>query len=135
MDGSIHILIVNDQTVERKGLSFLLNTQPQFAVVGEAASGKEAVVMARNSRPEIAIVDHGIFNKEGPGPIWRLCRENAGLIVVVLCVTCETAPWMADFEPDELVYVRKDAPPEELAGAIRAIVETKDGRQPDRYVN
>ncbi|NKQ36225.1 MAG: response regulator transcription factor [Chloroflexi bacterium] len=116
-----HVLVINEQTVERKGLSYLLNAMPAIVVVGEAASGTEAVLMARTSRPDVILIDQKTFQKDGPGPLWRIWRENPGIAVLVLYSLDDNTQKTLDFEPGKLCFIHEDSPPEELTRAIRQV--------------
>ena len=116
-----HVLVVNDQTVERKGLSYLLNMMPSILVVGEAANGQEAVLMARTSCPDVVLIDQKTFEKDGPGPIWRIWQENPGIAVLVLFSLDGPAQKALEFEPGKLCFVHKDAAPEELTQVIEEV--------------
>jgi DNA-binding NarL/FixJ family response regulator len=54
---NIKILVVDDHGIVREGLKMVLNLEPDFAVVGEAASGKEAVDQALRLRPDVVLMD------------------------------------------------------------------------------
>ena len=53
----IRILLADDHTVVRKGLRLLLESQPEFVVVADAADGREAVALAEQHRPDVAVID------------------------------------------------------------------------------
>ncbi len=53
----VRIIIADDHTILRKGLRLLLEREPDFAVVGEAADGREAVSLSESLHPDIAILD------------------------------------------------------------------------------
>ncbi len=119
----IRVLVVANQTVARKGLSSLLNTLPSLIVVGEAASGQEALLMVRESRPDVVLMEHTVFQQEGPGPIWRIWQEEPGAAILVLCDGYGTAPSASDFDSGKLCFTNRDAAPEELRRVIRQVLE------------
>ncbi len=116
-----HVLVINEQTVERKGLSYLLNAMPAIVVVGEAASGTEAVLMARTSRPDVILIDQKTFQKDGPGPLWRIWRENPGIAILVLYRLDSNMQKTLDFESGKLRFIHADSPSEELMRVIRQV--------------
>jgi DNA-binding NarL/FixJ family response regulator len=69
------ILIVDDHDAIRRGLRQLLDTKPYYQVVGEARDGRTAVEVARESRPDIAIVDYSIPELNGLDLAHALKRE------------------------------------------------------------
>ena len=54
---TIRILLADDHTVVRKGLRLLLESQPGFKVVAEAADGREAVALAEEHQPDVVVMD------------------------------------------------------------------------------
>ena len=116
-----HVLVINEQIIERKGLSSLLNAVPSIVVVGEAASGEEAALMARTSHPDVILIDQRTFQKDGPGPLWRIWRENPGIAVLVLYSLDGNTKKILDFEPGKLCFIHENSPPEELVRAIQEV--------------
>ena len=55
--GQIRILLADDHTIIRSGLRLLLEQQPDFKVVAEAADGREAVELVSKEHPEVAVLD------------------------------------------------------------------------------
>lgn len=119
MNDLIHILVVGDQTVERKGLSSILNNVPSLVVVGEAASGQEAVLMVRESHPNIILIDYKLLDKEGLDSIGHIWHQNADIAVLVLGNSAEKAPAAMNFAAGRMSFTDKDAAPEELTRVIR----------------
>lgn len=69
------ILIVDDHDAIRRGLRQLLDTKPYYQVVGEARDGRSAVDIARESRPDIAIIDYSVPELNGLDLAHALKRE------------------------------------------------------------
>ncbi len=61
----IRILLADDHTVMRRGLRLLLESQPEFSVVAEAADGRQAVEQAEATQPDVAVVDIAMPNLSG----------------------------------------------------------------------
>ena len=55
--GDIRVVVADDQALVRAGLATLLDSQPGLAVVGQAGTGREAVTLARELRPDIVLMD------------------------------------------------------------------------------
>jgi NarL family two-component system response regulator LiaR len=123
VDNLIRVLVIDDHTVERMGLSALLNAVPDFTVVGEAANGIEALFMARESQPDIILVDQRVFHKEGLGTIWRIWQQNPNVTVLILCQSSEGMRAAADFDSGRLCFTRKDSATDDLAGVIREVLK------------
>ena len=60
----IRILLADDHTVVRKGLRLLLESQPEFNVVADAADGREAVALAEQHRPDVAVIDIDVGTRD-----------------------------------------------------------------------
>ncbi|RME47824.1 MAG: DNA-binding response regulator, partial [Caldilineae bacterium] len=63
--GVIRVLLAEDHTVVREGLHILLSAQPDLEVVGEAANGQQAVELARQTRPDVAVLDIAMPDMDG----------------------------------------------------------------------
>jgi DNA-binding NarL/FixJ family response regulator len=62
---ALRILLADDHTVLRQGLRLLLERQPEFQVIGEAADGHEAIEMAEAGRPDVVALDLGMPRLNG----------------------------------------------------------------------
>lgn len=71
----IHILLVDDQRLFRQSLKLLLEQDPEIQVVGEAADGQEAVVLATEMRPDMILLDVELPGLPGPKAA-RLIHER-----------------------------------------------------------
>ncbi len=125
MKNPINVLVVIDQTIERKGLSHLLNALPSIVVIGEAADGQEAVLMARESCPDVILIDQELFQKNGSDPMWRICQDNPGTNILLLSNSGAEEPIVLDYESGRLGFAQKSAAPEALAQLIQEM--TSDG--------
>jgi DNA-binding NarL/FixJ family response regulator len=117
----LRLLIAEDHPLFRKGLRALLATVPDFALVGEAETGREAVALALALQPDVVLMDLQMPDGSGIEATREIlaAAPATGILVVTL------------FEDDDSVfaalragargYVLKDADEEELIGAIRAV--------------
>jgi DNA-binding NarL/FixJ family response regulator len=118
---SITLLIVDDHPVVRDGLVAILGTQRDFRVIGEAASGEEALTLARDRQPNVVLLDLEMPGMDGVETI-RLLRDDWPDIRVVVFTA---------FDTDERIlgavragakgYLLKGAPRSELFNAIRVV--------------
>jgi DNA-binding NarL/FixJ family response regulator len=90
----IRVLIADDQTLLRDSFRVLLETDPGFAVVGEAGTGREAVRLALAERPRVVLMDIRMPDMTGIEATERICRETADTRVLILTT----------FDLDEYVY-------------------------------
>jgi DNA-binding NarL/FixJ family response regulator len=91
---TIRVLIADDQEMVRRGLRRTLESQPDVAVVAEAADGIAALALARQTRPDVALVDIRMPGLDGLEVTRRLAGGPEGVRVVVVTT----------FDLDEYVY-------------------------------
>ena len=81
---SLRIVIVDDHAVVRLGLRTLLESQPGWDVLGEAATGRDAVAIAKRLQPDIVIMDLGLPELNGLEATRQVLRESPRTEVLVL---------------------------------------------------
>jgi DNA-binding NarL/FixJ family response regulator len=118
--GPIRLLIADDHPVVRDGLRAMLATQPDMELVGEAATGTEAVTQARAMRPDVVLMDLQMPGLDGPGAIATLREQAPEVRVLVLTTYGTDADITRAVDAGATGYLLKDAPREQLFGAIRA---------------
>jgi DNA-binding NarL/FixJ family response regulator len=119
----IRLLLADDQAMVRTGLRMILDAQPDLAVVGEAADGRQAVDEARRLRPDVVLMDIRMPGLDGVEATRRLAGPDVEDPVRVIVLTT--------FNLDEYVvealragasgFLLKDAPAEVLLDGIRAV--------------
>ena len=120
MTPPIRLLVADDHPVVRDGLRAMLATQPDMELVGEAATGSEAVERALALHPDVVLMDLQMPELDGPAAIATL-RERAPEVRVLVLTTFGTdADITRAVEAGATGYLLKDAPREQLFGAIRA---------------
>ena len=116
------VLIVDDQSLVRAGFRMILESEPEIEVVGEAADGLTAVLAARETEPDVILMDVRMPNVDGLEATRRLLEgKEQGPRILILTT----------FDLDEYVYealragasgfLLKDTPPEQLVEAIRIV--------------
>ncbi len=121
MEDEITLLIVDDHPVVRDGLVAILATQPDFHIVGEAASGEEALVMVRQKRPEVVLMDLEMPGLDGVETIRLLRDEWSGVRVVVFTAFDTDERILSAVQAGAKGYLLKGAPRSELFEAIRVV--------------
>jgi DNA-binding NarL/FixJ family response regulator len=116
----IRLLVADDHPVVRDGLRAMLATQPDMELVGEAATGTEAVERARALRPDVVLMDLQMPDLDGPGAIAALRGLAPEVRVLVLTTYGTDADITRAVDAGATGYLRKDAPREPRFGAIRA---------------
>ncbi len=120
MNGKITVLLVDDHAIVRAGVRAYLNAQPDLEVVGEAASGAEAVRLAAELAPDVALMDLVMPEMDGVEATWRLRRVSPRTQVVVLTSFHEDEQIFPAIKAGALSYLLKDIDPQDLADAVRA---------------
>jgi DNA-binding NarL/FixJ family response regulator len=120
---TIRVLVVDDQPLIRAGFHKMVEARPDLVVVGEAADGAEAVEQAMRLAPNVVLMDVRMPGMDGLEATRQLAGPGVVAPAKVLILTT--------FDLDEYVFealragasgfLLKDAPPEELAAAIRVV--------------
>ncbi|MEV7604139.1 response regulator transcription factor [Paenarthrobacter sp. NPDC089322] len=123
---AISVLLVDDHTVVRSGLKALLGTQEDIAVVGEAASGEEALEAAEQHRPAVILMDLAMGSgMDGIEAIKQLRQRNPKQAVIVFTTYDSDADIVRAVDAGAMGYLLKDAAPEEIFAAVRGAVQGK----------
>ena len=115
----IRILIAEDQGMVRGALAALLAFEPDLEVVAEVASGDEVVAAARESRPDVALLDIEMPGMDGIEAAAALRREAPDCTPLMLTTFGRPAYLRRAMEAGAAGFLVKDAPAERLANAIR----------------
>lgn len=119
MPEKITILIADDHTLFRQGLRRVLELEPSFQVVGEAASADEVVRLAAELQPQVAIVDISMPGG-GLSATGRLRALNADMGIVILTMHEDQEYLMEALRAGATAYLIKDVDAAEVAEAVRA---------------
>jgi DNA-binding NarL/FixJ family response regulator len=119
----VRVLLADDQDIVRAGLRLMVDSAPDLTVVGEAATGTQAVRLARQERADVVLMDIRMPDLDGLAATRRITADEALAGVKVLILTT--------FEVDEYVFealragasgfLGKSARPEALIDAIRTV--------------
>lgn len=121
MENFIRILIADDHFVVRQGLTTLLVNRNGMEVVGEAATGREAITLAQRLQPDVIIMDMIMPEVDGPQAIRLIRQENPDARILVLTSFGEDKYVTAALQAGALGYLLKDSSPDDLFHAIRSV--------------
>ncbi|EFH87675.1 two component transcriptional regulator, LuxR family [Ktedonobacter racemifer DSM 44963] len=126
----IHILLADDHPIVREGLRAVLETQPDFEVISECASGDEVIRQAELLKPDILLLDLEMPIMDGVEAIKQLRqrRQNARIIVFTAFDTDERIIHAIQAGADG--YLLKGSPRDEIFKAIRLAMEGGSLLQP-----
>ncbi len=130
MTTPIRIVVADDHPVVREGLVAILNTQPDFTVVGEASTGTEAVRLITERRPDVALLDLEMPEMDGVEVLQRVREAQTGTQVVVFTAFDADERILAAVRAGAQGYLLKGAPREEVFRAIRVVHEGGSLLQP-----
>lgn len=116
----IRVLVADDHSVVREGLRRVLSA-PGFTVVGEAATGAEAVRQAAESSPDVVVLDISMPEGSGLQIVERLRAAAPAARILMLSVHDANEYVLESVRKGAHGYVRKDTTPAELRTAIRSV--------------
>ena len=121
MNESCRVLIVDDHPLFRRGLVQLLRTIPAFVLVGEAASGAEGLVLARELRPDLILLDLNMRDGDGLDMLRGLRAARSEARVVMVTVSDSGEDVVAALRGGAEGYLLKDMEPEAMLEALQAV--------------
>ena len=120
----IRILLADDHTVVRKGLRLLLESSG-YAVVAEAANGREAIALAEQTAPDVAILDVAMPVLSGIEVAHQISGKLPRTAIVFLSMHSDEAYVLRALKAGALGYLLKDSAEQDLIAAIEAVVRRK----------
>ncbi|CAM5375661.1 response regulator [Streptomyces pilosus] len=138
-DPPLRILIADDHPVVRAGLRAVLETEPDFVIVAEAATAEEAVELAASGAADVVLMDLRFGGGMNGSQATAAITARPGAPRVLVVTTYDTdADTLPAIEAGATGYLLKDAPPEELAAAVRTAAAGRTALAPavaDRLMN
>ncbi|MBA2392669.1 MAG: response regulator transcription factor [Ktedonobacteraceae bacterium] len=136
MTDSIRILLCEDQTLMRQGLRTILELEPGFQVVGEAADGEEAVsqyskLHTLGDGPDIVLMDIQMPRMSGVQATAMLTASDSAARIIIL-TTFDYEDYVFDaIKAGAMGYLLKDVPADELMATIRQVYAGEPSIQPE----
>jgi len=131
MGNKKRIVIAEDYTIVREGLKSLIDSLPDFEVVGEADDGKKAIECAENLAPNLILMDLSMPKTDGITAIKEIKRRNPDIKILALTVHKTEGHVRMALEAGADGYILKDATCQELEMAVNNIISGKPYLSPD----
>jgi two-component system response regulator DesR len=122
----IRVLLAEDQDLVRGAMAALLSLEPDIEVVAQVGRGDDVLPAARDSRPDVALLDIEMPGGDGISASAELCRHLPGCRVLILTTFGRPGYLRRAMASGASGFMLKDAPASELAVAIR---RTMDGER------
>ena len=117
----IRVLLVDDHQVLRDGLRALLEGEEDMAVIAEAGTGKDAIRLASEMRPDVIVMDLGLPDGNGINAIREIREQEIPVHIVVLTMYSDRELVMKALEAGSDGYVPKSSAHSDLLQAIRIV--------------
>jgi DNA-binding NarL/FixJ family response regulator len=117
----IRILTVDDHALLRKGISALVNAEPDMKLIAEASNGQEAIEAFRSHRPDVTLMDLQMPDLNGTEAIDRIRSEFPEARIIVLTTYTGDVQVLRALKAGARAYVLKGHVHRELLDAIRAV--------------
>ncbi|WP_459204109.1 response regulator (plasmid) [Ralstonia pseudosolanacearum] len=116
---TIRILLIDDHTLFRSGIRLLLQRQPDFEVVDEAADGLEGIKLAKRHRPDVILLDLNMPGLSGLETLQLLAQDLPDTAVVMLTVSEEADELKAALRDGARGYLVKNIEADTLVAGVR----------------
>ena len=117
----IRVLVVDDHEVVRKGLCTMLSEQEDFEVVGQAATGNAAVMLAKQLQPDIVLLDIFLGNANGLDIAQQLLRACPNTRIVIVTGFTDDGHLFRAMRLGVHGYLQKALPIDELLASLRSV--------------
>jgi len=117
----LRILIADDHAVVREGLETIIMTQPDMELVGTATNGLEAVSLARETNPDVILMDLVMPQLDGLAAIQEIMAENPDAKILVLTSFADDERVFPAIQAGAMGYLLKDTLPNTLLQSIREV--------------
>jgi DNA-binding NarL/FixJ family response regulator len=119
----IRVLLADDQALVRGGFRMILESEPDLEVVAEGADGEEAVRLALDSQPDVALMDIRMPGLDGIEATRRLRAELPSIRILIL-TTFDLDEYVIEaFRAGASGFLLKTAPPAQLVAAVRTVLD------------
>ena len=118
---SIRVLLADDHDILRQGLKLLLGFQPEIEVVGEARTGREAIMMVQSLKPDVVVMDISMADMDGLEACQHIRSQATATQVLMLTMHESEEYFLQALRAGAAGYLVKKAAPTDLHMAISAV--------------
>lgn len=115
------VLVVDDHELFREGLTSLLNADKYFQVVGQAGSAHEAIVLARNLKPDLILMDFSLPDGDGAEASAAILAEQPMCKIVFLSMHDADENLFAAIRSGAKGYLLKNVPVDQLLASLKSV--------------
>jgi len=126
----IRVLVVDDQAVVREGVVAILSYYSDIEVVGQAAEGSQAVDLAKETQPDVILLDLVMPGQDGLTAIPLIKEVSPKTCILVVTSFADNDRVYQAIKAGALGYILKDATREQLLQAIRDVAQGRASLQP-----
>jgi two-component system nitrate/nitrite response regulator NarL len=127
----IRLVVIDDHTLFRRGITALLSRVPGFEVVGEAADGFEGIKAVAMHRPDVVLLDLNMPGISGVEAMKAILQETPGSHIVMLTVSEDAEDLMAALRSGALGYLLKNIESDFLIESVRRAAEGESVMSPE----
>lgn len=120
MSDPVRIVVADDHPLFRDGVVYSLTSEPDFVVIGQAASGEEALQLARDLLPDVVLLDIGMPGWGGLVAAQKITTACPATKIIMLTVEEDEDKLLAAFKAGARGYVLKGVAARELANIVRS---------------
>jgi DNA-binding NarL/FixJ family response regulator len=125
------VLLVDDHRIMREGLRSLIESSPEFVVVGDASDGRRGVTLARQLVPDVIIMDIGMAGLNGVDATRQIVAHDGSAKVIALSTYADRRYVLGMLEAGASGYVLKSSAGSELLRAIKSVCRGKKYLSPE----
>jgi len=119
---STSILLADDHAIFRQALQLLLENQPDFSVVGQAADGLEAISLAEQKRPDVLVLDLSMPGINSMDVIKKIKQHQPACQIIILSMHSEKEYVLKAMQNGASGYILKESSGESLVQGVRAVM-------------
>ncbi len=119
------VIVIDDHPLFRKGVADLIAMEPALRLVGEAADGESGIRLARETQPDLILLDMNMKGMDGIATLQRLRAQDLDARVIMLTVSDSEEDVVAALRAGADGYLLKDMEPEDI---LRALQRATAGR-------